>query len=106
MATGHLDPGYGNAVSRLRRARTTLPAGWGSGARPGAQSQLEGYQDLDDLDLEDIRDRAKDTWLQANAFKMETSYMDHYPSKNNKLDDLKPSRPASSSRRNNPHPSE
>ena len=99
MATGHLDPGYGDIVSRVRRARSAVPAG----TRTGALSFKEAFQvDMDAATLDDIKERAKDMWLQPD--KARTSYSDHYKERVLDVNDITTPRPTSAHRRNKPHP--
>lgn len=100
MATGHLDPGYNDKVSKLYRARSAQYTGT---ARPGAQNlrDLE-YIDADPMTLDQIRQRAREVWMQKEV--NETSYQDHFKERFSVLDEQTTSRPTSSHRRNKPHP--
>ena len=98
MATGHLDPGYNDSITRLRRAKSAMPASSRAGARRLQQSQL------DTATLDDIREKAKDMWLDPD--RTETTYGDHFKVRYMELDDKTQARPSSADRHNMPHPSE
>ena len=100
MATGHLNPGYTDPVSRLPRARAALYSGT---ARPGAQN-LRELQDVsvDPNTLEDIRRRAREVWMHRDQ--SQTSYQDHFRERFSAVDEPTKQRPTSAHRWNNRHP--
>ena len=87
MATGHMNPGYNNIVSRFKSALDN-PS--------GIRSKLIS----NDEQLKDIRAKAKSAWSIPDH--SETSYSNFFkePNKQSKVI----FRPSSPSRRNNPHP--
>ena len=98
MATGHLNPGHGNIVTTLQRAR----------AAQFSQFDVDG-QNLKSLqnapgvtDLDIIRQQARNTWLEKHND--ETSYQDHFDNKFVKVQEIQSTRPSSTSRKNKPHP--
>lgn len=95
MTTGHLNPGYGNIVSNMRRYHSAL------------QCDGQKFKDLQTMGedyslLESIKNQAKDVWMKPDYH--QTTYGDHYNNKMVEIDELTRSRPSSAQRRNNPHP--
>ena len=74
MATGHLNPGYGDVVSRLRRAKSANP-----GSLHGQRLREMENQSVDHLSLEEIRRRAREIWSQPD--KNITTYGNHFSDK-------------------------
>ena len=101
MATGHLNPGYGETVSQFHRIKS-LNRGCSPSLDLGQDLSLGEMNSLDNYKLEDIRRRAREVWLEKPRH--ETSYQDHFINKFSLVDELMPSRPTSSHRRHKPHP--
>lgn len=96
MATGHILPGYGDPVSKLRRVRS---AGY-----PLDRKTLVGIQQSTKVppeELESIRNNARRLWCYPQL--QETSYGQHFAER--PADEMMQLRPTSSTRRNKPHPS-
>jgi hypothetical protein len=88
MATGHINPGYTNVVTRFKSAL----------ANPsGARRRI----DLNLSELNEIRSRAKSAWSIKDE--SETTYGHYF--KDPVIKDPMPVRPSSPTRLNNPHPS-
>ena len=99
MATGHILPGYGDPVTRLRRARS-------AGCYPLDTSSLLELQNkarASKRELDSIRENAKSVWLQDLT--SQTHY-DTVFAGGEAVENTKPRtpRPTSSCRHNNPHP--
>lgn len=96
MATGHILPGYGNPVTRLKRAQTAYPLD---------KSKLKEMAEqnvgvLERRTLDNIRDNARSMWLASNyAPTTYNSVHNHL-----QLDEPTPLRPSSPTRRHKPHP--
>ena len=101
MATGHLDPGYGDTVSRLRRVRSAFVSKSMAGAR--AHRNLFNVN-VDEVTFNQIKERAKEMWMQPENAR--TTYKDHYKERYLDVSDITLPRPTSANRRNKPHPSE
>ena len=97
MATGHLNPGYSDVVSRFRRAKSANPGSLHYGQR---LREMENGN-VDSMSLEEIRRQARELWSRPDN--RETTYGNHFLDKTRDTDIPQP-RPASPSRRNNPHP--
>jgi len=96
MATGHINPGYGNPVTRLVRAQTAYPLDKAK-LREIAEKNVGT---LDRRDLENIRKNAMNMWLQPNIEPTTyNSYHNHLV-----LDEPTQSRPTEPARRHKPHP--
>lgn len=95
MATGHILPGYGDPVSRLRRARS-------AGFPLDKKTLLEIAQQtrLEQQHFEEIRHNARRLWSYPD--RNETSYDNHFAER--PADELMQARPTSPTRRNKPHP--
>ena len=96
MATGHLNPGYGDVVSRLRRAKSANP-----NLHHGHRLREMENESVDRHSLEEIRSRAREVWSQPD--RNPTTYGNHFSDKTREIEPTE-ARPASPSRRNNPHP--
>jgi len=98
MATGHILPGYGNPVSKLRRVRS-------AGCQPLDSTTLldrENAAKANSRELDSIRENARSTWLRNTT--QPTTYDSHFSSGEvTELTKTTP-RPTSSHRHNNPHP--
>ena len=97
MATGHVNPGYGNVVSRFHRSKSAHPS---FGAR---QLRAAMDENLDAMTLDDIRAQAREAW--SKPAREQTSYGDHFRDRFVDATEPLPSRPASPTRRHKPHPS-
>lgn len=95
MATGHILPGYGDPVSRLRRVRSV-----GYPLDKKTLSALQQQARLDQNEFESIRSNARQLWSYSQNH--ETSYNNHFAER--VADELMQSRPTSPTRRNKPHP--
>ncbi|XP_059155866.1 uncharacterized protein LOC131940949 [Physella acuta] len=98
MATGHILPGYGEPVSRLRRVRS---AGFYPLDSTALQNRHKDFH-LSPQEFEEIKENAKRLW-NSRAQKPTTYETFHNGGEINELTQAK-SRPSSSDRRNNPHP--
>ena len=100
MATGHLNPGYKDIVSKLKRAKSAgLPIH--SDCLDPKQTNVDSYV------LDEIRRNAREAWSKQHT-PCETSYGDHY--NRNKLPyaesvNIAAIKPYSFEYRNKPHPS-
>ncbi|ESO90676.1 hypothetical protein LOTGIDRAFT_233686 [Lottia gigantea] len=95
MATGHILPGYGNPVSRLRRVRHV-----GYPIENDWLLKMKQETNLDRSEFEMIRAKARHVWSKPDREK--TTYRFHY--NGDEIGSLVPRRPTSPTRRNNPHP--
>ncbi|XP_005108273.1 uncharacterized protein LOC101845427 [Aplysia californica] len=96
MATGHILPGYGDPVSKLRRARS-------AGCYPLDNSSLLDLQNaarLTEREFEQIRQNARNIWLKTSP--RSTTYDTFYSG--GEVREITNPRPTSSHRHNNPHP--
>ena len=101
MATGHLDPGYGDTVSKLRRIRSAIH----SNSMAGARVYRDLFNiDVDEATLDQIKERAKELWMQPEQAR--TTYKDHFKERYLDVSEITLPRPTSAHRRNKPHPSE
>ena len=96
MTTGHVLPGYGSPVTRLRRAHTAYPMD---------RTKLQEFAEkrvppLDQRTLDEIRANARYAWSMPDREK--TTY--GYFHRGSDLDEPTKSRPSSPSRRHKPHP--
>ena len=98
MATGHLNPGYGNIVTTLQRARAAQLSQFDTDGQN--LKSLQGAPGVSNLDL--IRQQAKNAWLAKDN--NETSYQHHFENKFVKVQEFQQTRPSSSCRKNKPHP--
>lgn len=98
MATGHILPGYGEPVTRLRRVRS---AGFYPLDSTALQNRHKAFH-LTPQEFEDIKENAKRLW-NSRTQKPTTYETFHNGGEINELTEAK-SRPSSSDRRNNPHP--
>ncbi|WAQ99970.1 hypothetical protein MAR_024343 [Mya arenaria] len=96
MATGHILPGYGNPVTRLKRAQTAYPLDK-TKLREIAERNVGT---LEKRDLESIRQNARNMWLAPNYEPTTYNSVHHHLT----LDEPTASRPSSPSRRHKPHP--
>ncbi|KAK7495285.1 hypothetical protein BaRGS_00013467 [Batillaria attramentaria] len=95
MATGHILPGYGDPVSRLRRVQSAgFPLDKKTLLDIAQQTRLEQQQ------FESIRNNARRLWSYPD--RNETSYDNHFAER--PADELMQLRPTSPTRRNKPHP--
>ena len=98
MTTGHFNPGYGDIISTLRRAKSAGP-----GMAVGSKSFRETVDYRSDpLLLEHIRSQARETWSKPSVF--QTSYDDQFNNKIVEMGEATRARPTSTQRRNKPHP--
>lgn len=96
MATGHILPGYGNPVTRLRRAKTAYPMD----RQKLEEITARNIPDLDRRTLDSIRANARDTWLSTK--KLPTTYNSVH--NRLQLDEPTQSLPTELERRHKPHP--
>ena len=96
MATGHIIPGYGTPVTRLKRAQSAFPLD-----RTKLKEIAErNVGKLERRDLESIRENARNAWLAPNYHPTTYNAFHHYL----QLDEPTEPRPSSPSRRHKPHP--
>ncbi|XP_076467530.1 uncharacterized protein LOC143298546 [Babylonia areolata] len=95
MATGHVLPGYGDPISRLRRVQS---AGYPLGKRTLLKIAQETR--LEQTEMDAIRQNARRLWSYKDCH--ETTYDDQYAER--PADGLVTVRPTSPTRRNKPHP--
>jgi len=96
MATGHILPGYGQPVSRLRRARS-------AGCYPLDNSTLLELKQkalASRRELDSIKENAKCQWMRNTT--QPTTYDSHFSG--GEVTEITTARPTSSHRHNNPHP--
>ena len=98
MATGHLNPGQGNIVTTLQRARCAQMNSYDAGGQN--LRNLQGAPNESNLDA--IRRQARDTWMKPNS--NETSYQDHFKDRHVEVGEFQRTRPTSAGRKNKPHP--
>ncbi|XP_074650740.1 uncharacterized protein LOC141905672 [Tubulanus polymorphus] len=97
MATGHLNPGYKDPVSRLRRSKSAIPFG------SKADAELNNLmKPLDGNVLDEIRRQARETWSRPST--SATTYNDFHNEAYLKNHVQANTRPTSPSRKNKPHP--
>ena len=96
MATGHILPGYGTPVTRLRRAHSAYPLDK-TKLREIAEKNVPA---LDHRTLENIRANAREAWLAPE--RQVTTYNSFH--QRLKLDEPTQGRPTSPTRRHKPHP--
>lgn len=96
MATGHILPGYGDPVTRLRRARS-------AGCYPLDNATLLDLQNaakLTQREFDQIRENTKNIWMRNDL--RPTTYDTFFG--DGEIREITQSRPSSSYRRNKPHP--
>lgn len=95
MATGHVLPGYGDPISRMRRVRS-------AGFPLDKKTLLQIAQDtkLKQDEMDHIRHSARRLWSYRQN--QETSYDNHFIER--PADEIMTLRPTSPTRRNKPHP--
>ncbi|KAL8590920.1 hypothetical protein ACOMHN_005243 [Nucella lapillus] len=95
MATGHVLPGFGDPISKLRRVQS-------AGYPLDKQTMLRIAQDtrLNRDEVDAIRSNARRLWSYKE--KQETTYDNHFMER--PADELMSVRPTSATRRNKPHP--
>lgn len=96
MATGHILPGYGNPVTRLKRAQTAYPL---DKAKLKELAE-ENVGILERRTLDQIRNNARNTWMTPNY--APTTYTSTHCKLH--LDEPTEGRPTSPTRRHKPHP--
>ena len=96
MATVHVLPGYGNPVTRLRRAHSAYPLD----RNKLKEFAMECVPPLEQRTLDDIRANARQAWSLPDREK--TTYGHFHRGKD--LDEPTKSRPTSPTRRHKPHP--
>ena len=96
MASGHLNPGYGNVVRNMRLYQGVK--------KPLTGTDLKTMQNSgeDAMELDAIRTHAREVWGQPDC--QQTTYGDHYREKISEVDAPTTSRPTSAHRKNKPHP--
>ncbi|CAD5114278.1 DgyrCDS3421 [Dimorphilus gyrociliatus] len=92
----HPNPGYGDCISRFRRAKTAYPT---IGRRYIEPSYMKRNED--EFILSDLKQRAFEAWS-GSQYDGETTYKNHFSNIQNIEQPLK--RPTSATRKNNPHP--
>lgn len=97
MATGHVLPGFGEPVTRFRRARSAIPLD---------KDRVNEYARLnvpapDYRELRSIRENARHAWA-TSVPKYATTYDSHFNGQ--PLDEPTKLRPSSPTRLNKPHP--
>lgn len=96
MATGHILPGFGYPVSRLRRAHTAYPLDREKLQELAARNVPE----LDPRTLDNIRENARNMWL--NPHYQPTTYNTFHAGR--PLDEPTELRCTEAARRHKPHP--
>lgn len=96
MATGHILPGYGHPVSRLRKAHSAYPAD----RNKLKEIAVNNVPPLKQQTLDEIRAKARQTWACKDREK--TTYGYFYSGQD--LDEPTHMRPTSPTRRHKPHP--
>lgn len=96
MATGHILPGYGNPVTRLRRAQTAYPMD----RQKLHELTARNIPDLDRRTLDHIRENARNMWLRPHYDP--TTYNTFHTG--DQLDEPTEQQPAEPLRRHKPHP--
>ncbi|XP_048237052.1 uncharacterized protein LOC124134415 [Haliotis rufescens] len=97
MATGHILPGYGDPVSRLRRVNSS-----GYPLDSNTLLQMEASYKLRDLEFDRIRAQARHMWSRRD--REPTTYHHFHSGQELPPEEQTRSRPTSPTRRNKPHP--
>lgn len=92
----HPNPGYGDCISKFRRARTAYPAVGRRYIEPSYMKRNE-----DEFILEELKQKAFDIWSGSQNDK-ETTYQNQFSCSQTIQQPMK--RPSSVTRKNNPHP--
>ena len=99
MATGHLNPGYGNSVSQMSNAGYAIDYN----VPIGTNSMREMHNVSMNRDtLDDIRRQAREAWTMKGT--PQTSYQDHFSDKHSQVGEFTTTRPTCAGRKNKPHP--
>ena len=96
MATGHILPGYGHPVSRLRKAHSAYPAD----RNKLKEFAISSIPAVKQQTLDEIRAKARQKWSKRDR---ECTTYGHFHSGDD-LDEPTSLRPTSPTRRHKPHP--